>query len=310
MPAVRTETVVVSRPEAGTRLDKLLAAHLPEVSRSYIQKLIEDGHIQTGSQPRRGSYKVREGEDICVTIPEPEALELAAEPIDLAIVYEDCDIMVVDKPAGLVVHPAPGHASGTLVNAVLAHCPDLSINGSIRPGIVHRLDKDTSGLLAVAKTDRGMSSFVEQMKNHEVLKEYLALVDGIPDPPEAVIEGPIGRNLADRKRMDIVPGGRPATTKYRVIERFEHNALLLVRIYTGRTHQIRVHLSHVGHPVTGDPVYGKRQSSLKISRPFLHAAKLGFRLPATGEYREFTAVLPPELKNTLSELRGESVVQH
>lgn len=307
MPSARTETLTVSSSEAGTRLDKFLAGRLPDLSRSHLQRIIEDGAVLVDSTERRGSYKVREGDQITIAVPPATPVGLIPEKIPLSIIYEDDDVIVLNKPADLVVHPAPGHPAGTLVNAILAHCPDLSINGSIRPGIVQRLDRDTSGLMVIAKSDRGKISLVEQLTERMVLKEYLALVEGVPDIDEAFIEGPIGRSPTDRKKMAVVPGGRPARTRYRVIERFRSSALLRVRIYTGRTHQIRVHLAQIGHPVVGDRLYGRPGPSMPLDRPFLHAARLGFRLPGTGEFVEFSAPLPPELEVVLQRLRGESI---
>jgi len=226
-----------------------------------------------------------------------------AEAIPLTIVYQDADLIVVDKPAGLTVHPAPGHPSGTLVNALLAACPDLQgISGSLRPGIVHRLDKDTSGLLVVAKNDRAMQSLQAQLKGREVHKTYLALVAGVPKPAEGQIEAPIGRSHRNRKKMAVVDGGRESTTRYRTREVINGRALLEVEPVTGRTHQIRVHLAAIGHPIVGDSLYGKR--SPLVGRQFLHAAKLGFRMPG-GREIEFESPLPADLREALEALRAE-----
>ncbi|MCL5256828.1 MAG: RluA family pseudouridine synthase [Chloroflexi bacterium] len=307
MSSARTETLVVASPDSGDRLDKYLASRLPDLTRSHIQKLIEDGNILVGSVARRGSYKVREGDRVIITIPEAHPIELAPEAIPLSIIYEDEDVLVIDKPAHLVVHPAPGHPAGTLVNAILAHCPELSIDGSIRPGIVQRLDRDTSGLMVIAKSDKGKINLTEQLQERRVLKEYLALVEGSPSTDEAFIEGPIGRSPVDRKKMAVVAGGRPARTRYRVIERLGPYNLLRVRIYTGRTHQIRVHLAQIGHPIVGDTLYGRHKPSIALDRPFLHAERLGFQLPSTGAYVEFSAPLPWELESVLRELKGQNI---
>ena len=240
-----------------------------------------------------------------VTIPPPETIALAPEAIPLTIIYQDGDIIVLDKPAGLTVHPAPGHPSGTLVNALLAACPDLrGIAGTLRPGIVHRLDKDTSGLMVVAKNDRAQRSLQRQLKEREVRKTYLALVKGVPAPREGTIEAPIGRHPKNRKKMAVVADGREATTRYRVREEIAGGqySLLEVEPVTGRTHQIRVHLAAVGHPVVGDATYGR--PSAAVGRQFLHAHKLAFAMPLGGRAVEFESPLPADLREALSRLRG------
>jgi 23S rRNA pseudouridine1911/1915/1917 synthase len=244
-----------------------------------------------------------------VTVPPPEEIGLEAEHIPVTIIYQDADIIVVDKPAGLTVHPAPGHPQGTLVNALLAACPDLrEISGTLRPGIVHRLDKDTSGLLVVAKNDRAMRSLQAQLKERQAHKTYLALVHGVPKPREGQIEAPIGRHPKNRKKMAVVEGGRESVTRYRVREEFPDGqgrggyALLEVEPVTGRTHQIRVHLAAIGHPIVGDTVYGR--ASKLLGRQFLHAHRLGFRMPASGREIEFESPLPGDLRGVLEELRG------
>jgi 23S rRNA pseudouridine1911/1915/1917 synthase len=287
---------------AGERLDTFVARRLSELSRSRAGKLIDQGLITVGGRQGKPSEKVAAGATIEVVIPAPEPTGLVAEAIPLTIVYQDNDIIVVDKPAGLTVHPAPGHPSGTLVNALLAACPDLrGISGTLRPGIVHRLDKDTSGLLVVAKNDRAMRALQRQMKEREVHKTYLALVEGVPSPREGMIEAPIGRNPKNRKKMAVVAGGRESTTRYRVREVVggEH-ALLEVELVTGRTHQIRVHMAALGHPVVGDAVYGRRSDV--IGRQFLHAWKLGFGMPLGGRQVEFESPLPADLREALEAL--------
>jgi len=281
----------------GERLDKYIAEQC-RISRSYAQKLIEEGQVKVNSHPAKASHKLNTGDKVIASIPPPTSISLAPEAIPLKVLYEDKDVIVIDKPAGLLVHPAAGQKSGTLVNAILARCPDLGeIKGSIRPGIVHRLDKDTSGLMMVAKNDAAHASLSRQIKQRSIKKGYIALVLGQLAPECGAIEAPIGRHPKDRKRMAVVSGGREAKTEYRVIKYLDDCTLLEVMPETGRTHQIRVHLSAIGHPVFGDHIYGKRSPILE--RQFLHAHKLGFRLPSTGEFVEFTSELPPELQEVL-----------
>jgi 23S rRNA pseudouridine1911/1915/1917 synthase len=246
----------------------------------------------------KASQKLNTGDKISINLPPPEPTSLIAEPIPLNIVYEDSDLIVLDKPAGLTVHPAPGHTSHTLVNALLAHCPELaSFGNSPRPGIVHRLDKDTSGLMIIAKNSSAQQNLINQFKTHSVSKRYLALVKGKLTPTRGIIEAPIGRHPVNRKRMAVVTSGRQAKTNYRVKEYLDNYTLLEVTIETGRTHQIRVHLSAIGYPVVGDSVYGIKSAHIK--RQFLHAYRIGFHLPASGEYKEFICELPHDLKQAL-----------
>jgi 23S rRNA pseudouridine1911/1915/1917 synthase len=289
---------------SGERLDSFVARRLPELSRSHARKLIDDGLVAVDGQSGKPSEKVAAASAISVIIPAPAETDLVAEELPITIVYQDNDIIVVDKPAGMTVHPAPGHPTGTLVNALLAACPDLrGISGTLRPGIVHRLDKDTSGLLVVAKNDRAMRALQRQMKEREVHKTYLALVEGVPAPREGTIEAPIGRNPKNRKKMAVVAGGRDSTTRYRVREEVGGKyALLEVEPVTGRTHQIRVHMAALGHPVVGDTVYGRRSGV--VGRQYLHAWKLGFGMPLGGREVEFESPLPPDLKAALQALRG------
>jgi 23S rRNA pseudouridine1911/1915/1917 synthase len=287
----------------GERIDAFVARNLPELSRSYVQRLLDGGLITVAGRVPRASEKVSAGAEIVVEVPPPQEISLEPQRIPLTIVYQDNDIIVVDKPPGLTVHPAPGHPSGTLVNALLAVCPDLQgIAGTLRPGIVHRLDKDTSGLLVVAKNDRAMRALQAQLAERRVHKTYLALVVGVPKPREGQIEAPIGRNPRNRKKMAIVEGGREATTRYKVREELPGHALLEVEPVTGRTHQIRVHLAAIGHPILGDRVYG-RPSPL-IDRQFLHAWKLAFGMPLGGRQVEFESPLPPDLRAALEALRA------
>jgi 23S rRNA pseudouridine1911/1915/1917 synthase len=301
----RREVLLAGDAEAGERLDRVIAARLPDLSRAYVQSLIEAGRVRVAGRARKASHRLRAGERVEVVVP-PAAAALEAEPLPLAIVYEDADLLVVDKPAGLVVHPAPGHERGTLVNAVLAHAPEVRVNGSTRPGIVHRLDKDTSGLLVVAKHERALAALAAQFQERRTLKEYLALLDGAVEPDEGTIDAPLARDPRNRQRMAVLREGRPAVSHFTVRERFARHTLVAVRIESGRTHQIRVHCAFIGHPVAGDPLYGRGPDAapgLPLRRQFLHAARLGLTLPS-GPWREFTSPLPPDLTATLDALRG------
>ena len=290
----------------GQRIDSWVAEALPHLSRSYVRKLIDVGLVTVRAHAVKPSLKVQVGDIVRVDEPEPEPLTLTAEAIPLPVVFENADLLVVDKPAGMVVHPAQGHASGTLVNAVLAHCDDLgTINGVIRPGIVHRLDKDTSGLLIVAKNDQALRDLQSQFKARTVHKTYIALVEGVLEAASGIIDAPIGRDSRHRQRMAVIPGGeRTAQTNYRVREYFPRHTLVEAEPVTGRTHQIRVHLAFIGHPVVGDPVYGHRHKSLPLDRQFLHAAKVRFALPGSGEQVEFESPLPDDLQAILQQLRS------
>jgi 23S rRNA pseudouridine1911/1915/1917 synthase len=293
-------TLSLTADRGGERLDTFVARRCPEVSRSYAGRLIDEGLVTLGGRQAKRSERVEAGIAVSVMIPPAETIDLAPEDIPLTIIYQDGDIIVLDKPAGLTVHPAPGHPSGTLVNALLAACPDLrGIAGTLRPGIVHRLDKDTSGLMVVAKNDRAQRSLQRQLKDREVHKTYLALVQGIPKPREGLIEAPIGRHPKNRKKMAVVAGGRESTTRYRVREEIGGGrySLLEVEPVTGRTHQIRVHLAALGHSVVGDTTYGRR--SAVIERQFLHAHKLAFAMPLGGRTVEFESPLPPDLREAL-----------
>lgn len=299
------ESFVVVEEDEGQRLDRVLVAQLPELSRTYAQNLIDGGQVTVDGRERKASYRLRTGEEVAVAIPPPTSTDLVPEPIPLAIVYEDADVIVIDKPVGLVVHPAPGHARGTVVNAVLAHAPEMQINGSQRPGIVHRIDKDTSGLLIVAKHERALAALTAQFQARQTLKLYTALLDGVVEPNEGTIDVPIARDPRNRQRMAPAREGRPAISHFRVLERFARHTLVEVRIESGRTHQIRVHCAFIGHPVTGDAVYGqpKNAEDLPLTRQFLHATRLGLRLP-DGTQREFTSPLPADLETTLATLRA------
>jgi len=298
-------TLELTADRGGERLDTFIARRCPELSRSHARRLIDEGLVSVNGRQAKPSERVTAGLSVNVTIPPPETITLVPEAIPLTIIYQDGDIIVLDKPAGLTVHPAPGHPSGTLVNALLAACPDLrGIAGTLRPGIVHRLDKDTSGLMVVAKNDRAQRALQRQLKDRDVRKTYLALVRGVPAPREGTIAAPIGRHPKNRKKMAVVADGREATTRYRVREEIAGGqySLLEVEPVTGRTHQIRVHLAAVGHPVVGDATYGR--PSAVVGRQFLHADKLAFAMPLGGRTVEFESPLPAELREALSQLRA------
>jgi 23S rRNA pseudouridine1911/1915/1917 synthase len=295
------QTLWFTADDTGQRLDRFLATHCPDLSRSQLQRLIADGHVALDGGPVVAATKARAGQRISLTVPDPVESDLAPEDIPLDVVHEDSDLLVVDKPAGMTVHPGPGHRSGTLANAVLARCPDLQgIGGTLRPGIVHRLDKNTSGLIVVAKTQKAHTRLSSQLKQRRFKKVYVALLRGRLSPVEAIIEAPIGRDPRDRKRMAVVTGGRESVTRYTVLEYPAGYSLVEVRPTTGRTHQIRVHLTSLGHPLIGDAVYGQAHAGL--NRHFLHAKILGFEHPSTGATVEFRAELPPELLEFLRNL--------
>jgi 23S rRNA pseudouridine1911/1915/1917 synthase len=304
-----SEGFVELRPERadlGKRLDRYVADQLPDLSRGSVQALIESGRVLVDGQQRKPKFRMTPGEVVSVEIPPPEVDEILPDPIPLSIVYEDADVIVVDKPAGMVVHPAPGHPRGTLANALLAHVPGISVGGSQRPGIVHRLDKDTSGLIVAAKTDRGRTTLVSQWEDRSVEKTYLALVAGSVTDEEVTIDAPIGRDPKNRQRMAVLRSGRPAVTRFRVVERFPNATLLELSIETGRTHQIRVHLAFIGHPIIGDQLYGRpRATDPQLDRQFLHASALAFQLPSGAQLR-FEAPLPGDLEAVLEQLRAGS----
>lgn len=288
--------------ESGIRLDKALA-DLTELSRSQANEAIKNGNILVNGKAVKAKYSVKEGDLVTYDLPEPEVLEYEAEDIPLDIVYEDDDVAVVNKPQGMVVHPSVGHTSGTLVNALMYHIHDLSsINGVVRPGIVHRIDKDTSGLLMIAKNDRAHQALAEELKDKKSLRKYLAIVHGNISNDRGVIEAPIGRSEKDRKKQAVMAKGKPAVTHFKVLERFGNYTLVELTLETGRTHQIRVHMAYIGHPVAGDPLYGSRKT-LKGNGQFLHAQTLGFTHPTTGESLRFSVEPPAIFQETLENLR-------
>lgn len=288
--------------ESGIRLDKALA-DLTELSRSQANEAIKNGNILVNGKAVKAKYSVKEGDLVTYDLPEPEVLEYEAEDIPLDIVYEDDDVAVVNKPQGMVVHPSVGHTSGTLVNALMYHIHDLSsINGVVRPGIVHRIDKDTSGLLMIAKNDRAHQALAEELKDKKSLRKYLAIVHGNISNDRGVIEAPIGRSEKDRKKQAVTAKGKPAVTHFKVLERFGNYTLVELTLETGRTHQIRVHMAYIGHPVAGDPLYGPRKT-LKGNGQFLHAQTLGFTHSTTGESLRFSVEPPAIFQETLENLR-------
>lgn len=311
----------------GARLDRWLADTLPARSRSELQRWIKEGRVWLDGAPARAGARLIAGQQVLIEPPDaPQPATVAGEALPLSILYEDADLLVVDKPAGMVVHPAPGHSGGTLVNAVLHHCPDLAgVGGERRPGIVHRLDKETSGLLVVAKHDQAHRALQAQFKARTVYKEYLALLEGVLQPPAGRISAPIGRHPVERKRMAVLtpesPGSAPtnardAITEYRVLEYYTapiagragalaRFTLVSALLHTGRTHQLRVHFAWLKHPVVGDTVYGFRTPRLSLARQFLHAHELRFRLPSSGEEVAFLAPLPRELARVVEGMTGD-----
>ena len=287
---------------AGLRLDKAVA-DLTELSRGLANEQIKNGQILVNGEAKKAKYAVKEGDVISYEVPEPEVVEYVAEDLPLEIVYQDEDVAVVNKPQGMVVHPSAGHTSGTLVNALMYHIKDLSgINGVLRPGIVHRIDKDTSGLLMISKNDQAHLSLADELKNKKSLRKYWAIVHGNLPNDRGVIEAPIGRSEKDRKKQAVTAKGKPALTRFQVLERFGDYTLVELQLETGRTHQIRVHMAYIGHPVAGDEIYGPRKT-LKGHGQFLHARTLGFTHPRTGEVLEFTAEAPAIFLETLEKLR-------
>ena len=298
------ETIKVE--ENNVRLDRYISEKKPDLSRTMIQKLIENGDILVNGEIKKISYKVGEKDTITIEIPEVKEIDLRPQEIPIEVVYEDNDIIVVNKPKGLVVHPANGNPDGTLVNAIMAICKESlsGIGGELRPGIVHRLDKDTSGLLIVAKNDKAHIQMSEQIKNREVEKKYIALVRGVVGEDEATIDMPIGRSTKDRKKMAIVKDGRQAVTHFKVLKRYPKYTLLEIKIDTGRTHQIRVHMAEIGHPVIGDNVYSNGKNSFKVEGQMLHAKSLKFKHPITGKEMHLIAELPKYFKEILE---GEEI---
>ena len=289
-----------------SRLDRYLAELNTGLTRSRLRRLIVEGQVLVNGEPAKPSHKVRAGDQVTLSVPPPRPAGLVAQDIPVSVVYQDQDLVVIDKPAGLAVHPGPGHPDHTLVNALLALCPDIEgIGGEIRPGIVHRLDKDTSGLMMVAKTHQAHNNLSDQIKARQVTKGYLALVEGVPAPSQGKVDAPVGRHPRRRTRMAVVVGGKEARTTYRLREKFHAHSLLELYLETGRTHQIRVHMAHIGHPLVGDTIYGHGgvHGSPLVERHFLHAFHLAFKHPASGEPLEFQIGLPDDLTPALDALR-------
>ena len=288
------------------RLDKYLAEQFPEQTRSYLQKLIKDGEVLVNGKNVKTGYQLSKGDEVSVNIPQPKELDVEPQKMDLDIVYEDEDVILINKPKGMVVHPAPGHTTDTLVNGLLYHCKDnlSGINGVARPGIVHRIDRDTTGILIVCKNDMSHNSIAAQLKEHSINRRYRALVHGNLKEDTGTVEGAIGRHPIDRKKMSInEKNGKPAVTHYTVLERFGNYTLIECKLETGRTHQIRVHMSSIGHPLVGDEVYGPAKCPFKLQGQCLHAMVLGFVHPRSGEYMEFSAELPEYFEELLRKLR-------
>ncbi|MDD1366564.1 RluA family pseudouridine synthase [Bacillus sp. MHSD_36] len=295
--------VTVAEEQKNERIDKFVAGINNEWSRTQVQQWIKDDVVTVNGKTVKGNYKVRENDEITVTIPEPEELDIQPEDMNLEIYYEDADVLVVNKPRGMVVHPAPGHTSGTLVNGLMHHCTDLSgINGVMRPGIVHRIDKDTSGLLMVAKNDMAHESLVNQLVAKTVTRRYKAIVHGVIPHDKGTIDAPIARDKKERQSMTVDENGKHAVTHFQVLERFKDFTLVECRLETGRTHQIRVHMKYIGYPLAGDPKYGPKKT-LDMNGQALHAGILGFDHPRTGEYIQFEAPIPEVFEDALNILR-------
>jgi 23S rRNA pseudouridine1911/1915/1917 synthase len=302
-----SDIIELTADSAEKRIDAWLPEKLGKYSRSYIQKLIEDGSVTVNGRTVRTNYRLKAGDNVRLVVPPPEKLDVCAEDIDLDILYEDKDLIVINKPRGMVVHPAAGNYSGTLVNALMEHCKgSLSdINGVIRPGIVHRIDKDTSGVLVVAKNNNAHEKLSEMLKKHDMNRVYIAVAEGVIREDSGKIDAPVGRHPVERKKMSVnTKNGRHAVTHFKVLERFSGATLVELRLETGRTHQIRVHMSFIGHPLVGDIVYGRKKQAADINGQALHARLLGFVHPGTGEYVEFTAEPPEDFKRLLEKLKN------
>ncbi|MEW8969133.1 MAG: RluA family pseudouridine synthase [Mesobacillus sp.] len=294
---------IISEEQAGDRIDKVVSTLDADWSRSQVQQWIKDGNVLVNGAQIKTNYKCSLDDKLEISIPDPEVLDVIPEEMDLEIFYEDADVLVVNKPKGMVVHPAPGHMTGTLVNGLMAHCKDLSgINGVLRPGIVHRIDKDTSGLLMVAKNDMAHESLVNQLVAKSVTRKYKALVHGNIQHDHGTIDAPLGRDQKDRQSMTVVDNGKHAVTHFNVLERFKDFTFVECQLETGRTHQIRVHMKYIGYPLAGDPKYGPKKT-LDLGGQALHAGLLGFEHPRTGEYLEFEAPMPEYFVKLLDDLR-------
>jgi len=304
-PSAKKPAEFVVTPEStGERLDRFVSARMTDLSRAQIQRLVERGEVTIDGKATRPAERLKVGQVVQVAIPQPEPAGIVPTEIPLNLVYEHPEFVVVDKPTGLVVHPAPGHPNDTLANALMARYPNLAVGNALRPGIVHRLDKGTSGLMVVALSDRAYHNFVDQLKNHQMRKEYLGLVHGKFPHESGTIEAPIGRDRANRQKMGITEEGRGARTHFQVVERFPSYTLMRFILETGRTHQIRVHAASVGHPIVGDVIYGPRKPALSLTRPFLHSARLGFQVTGEDKCLIPRAPLPRDLEEVLETLRS------
>jgi 23S rRNA pseudouridine1911/1915/1917 synthase len=297
-------TFAVEEEQHLERIDTFITAQNDEWSRSQVQIWLKEDLVLVNGEKVKRNYKVKQGDEISVSVPDPKPLEIIAENIPLEIYYEDSDVIVVNKPRGMVVHPALGHETGTLVNALMYHCKDLSgINGVLRPGIVHRIDKDTSGLLMVAKNDVAHEKLAEQLREKTTVRKYIAIVHGVIEHEEGTIDAPIGRDKSDRQSMTVTEeNAKEAVTHFKVLDRFEEFTLVECQLETGRTHQIRVHMKYIGFPLAGDPKYGPRKT-IDIDGQALHAAVLGFKHPRTGEYMEFSSPIPKVMEDVIEHLR-------
>src|SRR6056297_921685 len=303
---MKTVKMLVGEDGEGLRIDAYINENIEEFSRSYLQKLIGDGNVrQDGTKVMKKNYRLKKGMILELTVPEPEKIQLEAQNINLSIIYEDEGLLVINKDKGMVVHPAPGNYDGTLVNALLYHCDSLSsINGVIRPGIVHRIDKDTTGLLVVAKNDMVHKNLSEQLKDHEIARIYYALVEGNIKEKSGTVDAPIGRDPSNRMKMAVVEKGKPAITHFDVLRRFRDTTLIRCQLETGRTHQIRVHMSYIGHPIVGDASYGFKKSRHAFPRQALHAKKLTFYHPLKKRMMTFTCKMPEDMKELIQKMKA------
>ena len=299
--------IVVTDEDEGVRIDKFLTDSLEDITRNRVQKLIDDNQILVNDKVIKANYKIRENDIINITIPDAVEIDIKAEDIPLDIIYEDEDLLVINKPKGMVVHPAPGHYTGTLVNAIMYHCKDnlSGINGELRPGIVHRIDMDTTGLLVICKNDYAHNFLAEQLKEHSITRKYHAIVYNSVKDDDGTVNAPLGRNPSNRKKMAIVKDGRDAVTHYHVIERFKNFSYIECQLETGRTHQIRVHMTSINHPLLGDALYGPKTSNFNLQGQTLHAKVLGFIHPRTKEYMEFEVPLPEYFEKLINILKNK-----
>lgn len=303
---MRIEQFLVKKEFEDIRLDLFIVENLRDKSRSFVKKLSDDKRIMVNDELKKVNYKVKYGDIVKVWLPKDEGIYLEKEDMDLKILYEDEDIIVINKPQGMVVHPGVGNTNGTLVNGLLAHSKSLSnINGEERPGIVHRIDKNTSGILVVAKTNIAHENLANQLKDHSMIRVYMALTEGVIKEDMGTIDKSLGRNPSNRIKFAVVEQGKVAVTHYNVLKRYNNNSLIECRLETGRTHQIRVHMSYIGHPIVGDPLYGYKRQKFKLKGQMLHAKKLGFIHPIKGKYMEFNSELPEDFKKILEVLEKQ-----